>query len=187
MFFIDPRLHWQSILILTIVQLIIVFCYGLFLRTIVHRKYRYPTPLYHLYKCNDYSPQSNYDFLQYPQYTIVLVKFNSDRIIESETYYTKLGDIVCFEYENNRRISSKEMAISNLVLAVFLIPGCLMFVGLILLNFIHLVFDINFDFLLTLKNTIIEVFGISLLSTLISLFLKPIIPLVNTSCKLSCK
>ena len=108
MFFIALRSYWQIILIVSALQLTTLLCWGWISQIIIKQKYGLTTSYYQLFKRGDYNPQSTYDLLQYPQYSLVIVKFNSNRTIKSETFYTKLlGDRVYFEYENDRQSKSE--------------------------------------------------------------------------------
>ena len=175
MFFIDPRSYWHIILILSVLELLTVLCWGWVLQIITKQKYGKPTSYYHLFKCSDYNLHSNYDLLQYPQYSLVLVQFNLNRTIKSETFYTKLGDWICFEYENNQKSQSKSLMISSLILVAFNIPGLLMVIALNLLVFTDFWLGLGFAFLPEFSEVANVSVSISLWSTIISIFIKPML------------
>ena len=170
MFFINPISHWQIILLLSSIQIMTMFLWGWSLRQIICQKYTNHNSLYRLHKYDKYHVRNDYNLSNYPQYALILAKYNSDLTLVSETFYSKFGDIVRFKYDDNGKVDRSSLMISSYILIAFVIPSALMMVGAIMINFVQFVLNTNYEFTTNFSKLAIRYFGISLWSTLVSQF-----------------
>ncbi|MFP4300114.1 MAG: hypothetical protein ACLFT0_20065 [Spirulinaceae cyanobacterium] len=159
-------------MLLTFVELMIILGWGLILKTIIKQKFNNISTC-QLFKRSDYEPHSNYETPKYPQYSLVLVEFNTNRTIKSETFYTNLGDWIYFEYENNRKERSGGLMISSWLLVAFCIPGLLMILAFNILNLTQFFTNIDQTFLRHFLKISRVSCGISFWSSSIALLIKP--------------
>lgn len=169
--FINPIQYWYIILILVLIQLGIMLSWGWTLRKIVKNKYSNSS--YQLFQHDNYCPLSDYKIPEYPQYDVVLVTLNIDGTVQSETFYTKLGDWIYFEYKNGQKVKTNIVLISSWLLIIFGCFGVLMGIIFSLINIFSNFFQI-YKFLLQdcLKITKIG-FSLLMYSTGITLYVKP--------------
>ena len=133
-FLINPISHWKIILIFSAIQLLTILLWGWIVKIYISNKYSSSHSEYALFKSNEYNSLSDYNLLQYPSFSLVLVRYNSDKTIKSETFYTKLGDWIYFKYENERKYYSSSLLISSYILILFNILSILAFLSLIVLD-----------------------------------------------------
>ncbi|MBZ8178952.1 hypothetical protein [Oscillatoria salina] len=73
-----------------------------------------------IYQPEDYTPRSQ----GYPErYRFVIVKYRANGDLESETFYTLLGDRIQIKYRDDSRVSEEGILFSNLLLAIFPLVG----------------------------------------------------------------
>ena len=175
MFFINPILNWQIILLISLIQVTVMLLWGWLLRKFICLKYADSSSLYSLYQYKKYEMRCDYDLSKYPQYALILAKYNSDKTLASETFYSKFGDIVCFNYDRNCKVNSKLLMISSYILIASVIPGSLMLLFLIVMNFVQFIFSTNSEFATDFSKLAMRYFGISLWSTFVSQFCRQIL------------
>lgn len=143
--FINPIHHWQIMLIILTTQTLAVLVFGWVIKIIIRRKYNTPTSDYQLFDCSDYNLRPDFDTSTLPNNSLVLVRFNSDRTIKREDFYTNIGDWIYVEYENGKQISISKASypFSQLVMASFCLPGFIIITALNILNIIDLLFYID--------------------------------------------
>lgn len=179
--FINPIHHWQIILILLTTQTLAVLAFGWITRTIIRQKYNIPTSDYQLFDCSQYDLRPNFDNSKFPKNSLVLVRFNSDRTIKSEKYYTHVGDFIYVEYENGKQINFASYPFAQFVIASFCLPAFLIIIALNILNIINWFFYIDSASLPKFLN-----FDVARLSlaipwwcTIIQLFFSPLLNYPN--------
>ena len=130
--FINPIHHWQIMLIILTTQTLAVLVFGWVIKIIIRRKYNTPTSDYQLFDCSVYNLRPDFDTSTLPNNSLVLVRFNSDRTIKREDFYTNIGDWIYVEYENGKQISISKASypFSQLVMASFCLPGFIIITAL---------------------------------------------------------
>lgn len=141
--FINPIHHWKIILIIVTIQSIAILALGWITRIIIRLKYNTPTSDYQLFDCSNYNLRPDFDNSKLPKNSLVLVRFNSDRTIKSEQFYTQVGDWIYAEYENEKRIQYASNPFFQLVMASFCLPAFLIIIALNILNIIDWFFYID--------------------------------------------
>jgi hypothetical protein len=124
-------------------QSLAVLIFGWITRIIIRLKYNTPTSDYQLFDCSNYNLRPDFDNSKFPKNSLVLVRFNSDRTIKSEQFYTHVGDWIYVEYENGRKVNSTINAFSTLILLPFYLPGAFIIVALNILDLVQFFFDID--------------------------------------------
>ena len=140
--FINPIHHWKIILIILTAQSLAALVFGWITRIIIRFKYN-TTPDYQLFDCSNYNLRPEFDNSKFPKHSLVLVRFNSDRTIKSEKFYTHIGDWIYVEYENGKQINFATYPFSQLVMASFHLPGFIVITALNILNIIDWFFYID--------------------------------------------
>ena len=173
MHFFNTTQYFQFILALATLQLMIILLWGKLVKIYIRKNHAYPTSYYQLFEREDYNPCSSYDTPKYPQYSFVVVKFNNNKTIKSETFYTNLGDWVYFEYKNKQRIKNKATLISNYFLIIFLFLILSLVFAANVLSMANLFVEIDKVFLANFFKITKKITLISFVSTAITLFSKP--------------
>ncbi|MBV6627906.1 MAG: hypothetical protein KI793_34115 [Rivularia sp. (in: Bacteria)] len=124
-------------------QSLAVLVFGWITRVIIRLKYNSPTSDYQLFDCSNYNLRPDFDNSKFSKNSLVLVKFNSDRTIKSEQFYTNEGDWIYADYENGKRIQYASNPFSQLVMASFCLPGFLIIITLTILDIINWFFYID--------------------------------------------
>ncbi|WP_044291014.1 hypothetical protein [Rivularia sp. PCC 7116] len=124
-------------------QSLAVLIFGWITRIIIRLKYNTPTSDCQLFDCGNYNLRPDFNNSKFPKNSLVLVRFNTDRTIKSEHFYTNTGDWIYVEYENGKRIQYASNPFSQLVMASFCVPGFLIITALNILNTIDWFFYID--------------------------------------------
>lgn len=175
--FINPIHHWKIILIIVTIQSIAILALGWITRIIIRLKYNTPTSDYQLFDCNNYKLRPNFDASKLPNNSLVVVRFNSDRTIKSEQFYTNVGDWIYAEYENGKRIQYASNPFSQLVMASFCLPAFLIIIALNILNIIDWFFYIDSASLPKFLNADVARLSLAIpwWCTIIQLFFSPLL------------
>jgi hypothetical protein len=114
---------WIVLLVLiAFVELVSVVIWGYLFCTLVESKHRNPSMLIRLFRYGEYTPQHDLNisgFRPIPRrYRFVIVEYQADNQVTSETYYTFLGDVARINYSNGEQSGSRRHYYSNQVLTV---------------------------------------------------------------------
>ncbi|MBD2459950.1 hypothetical protein H6G89_02730 [Oscillatoria sp. FACHB-1407] len=175
-YFVNPCRYLQIILVLVTVQLLIALMVGVIVRIILRSRYNVSTSSSQLFNKREYTPLSQ---RRPEKYSHVLVKYNFDGSISSETFYMLMGDWSYFEYVDDQVIRTGGLRISNLSMCSILIPGLAMIVLVNLLKvFQILTLKSNQSLLLTQLSQLAPIcFFVPAYSSFISLQIKNFIDL----------
>lgn len=179
--FINPINYWRIMLIILTAQSLAVLIFGWIARMIIRLKYNTSTSDYQLFDCNNYDLRSDFDNSKLPKNSLVLVRFNSDRTVKSEQFYTDVGDWIYLEYESGKRIQYASNPFSQLVMASFCVPGFIIIIALNLFNLIDWFFYIDSASLHNFLNADVATKSlvIPFWCTIIQLFCSPLLNYKN--------
>lgn len=114
---------WLALLVLiAFAELVSVVIWGYLFCTLVEFKHRNPSMLLRLFRYGEYTPQYDLNiggFYPIPRkYRFVVVEYQSDDQVTSETYYTFLGDVARINYSNGEQAGLRRHYYSNQVLMI---------------------------------------------------------------------
>ncbi|MEC4807402.1 MAG: hypothetical protein SAJ72_24495, partial [Jaaginema sp. PMC 1080.18] len=122
---------------------------GRFYIQVIQKKYKNTDSFHDFLECKNYDLKANFDTFNYPN-AKVLVEYNIEREIKSETVYNDTGDWISFEYKDGQQLFRTNSIIASYVVIAFILPGSLMAIFFEILNMSRIFINIDSIFLLKL-------------------------------------
>ncbi|MGD2179616.1 hypothetical protein [Lusitaniella coriacea] len=151
------------------IQSITIFVVGRIYMKFVKRRYKNPDSFHDFLECKNRDLKANFNTSNYPN-AKVLVEYDIEREIKSETVYNDTGDWTYFGYKDGKEVFRTSSIIASYVVIAFLVPGILIFLFFQVINISRIFINIDSAFLLKLLKITCLTFYIPFWSDVILIY-----------------